>query len=158
MQTLSDMRRSRFDLQPLVDLALFGAALIYETLTSITPYITPLLGVGFFYWRRHLHEKRYYFRIALFFLYTLYFEIDRDMILGSFILLAILYHYLVAQRLESAFNCPLCIPLFYVLYTYGGYYLLNLFLAFLFNLPLPAADMAYPVYMLSDLFILVLLT
>ncbi len=158
MQTLSDMRRSRFDLQPLIELALFGAALIYESLASITPYLTPLLGVGFFLWRRHLHQKCYYFVITLFFLYTLYFEIDRDMIAGSFILLALLYHYLIADRLESAINCPLCIRIFYLLYAYGGFYLLNLFLSFLFNLPLPAADMAYPVYMLSDLFILVLLT
>ncbi len=156
MQAFSYMRRSRFNLRPLLTLLLFGAALVYESLGTRYLYLTPLLGVGFYYWRMHYRDKKDYFPIALFFLYTLYFEIDRQMFLFSFIVLALIYHHAVVRQLEISINCSLCIKLIYVLYAYGGYYLLNLFLAFVFNLPLPRFDILYLIYMLTDLMILVI--
>lgn len=158
MQTLSRMRRSRFNLQPLIALLLFGAALIYESVGTIYPVISPLLGVGFYAMRRFAKEKAYYFPLLLVLLYTLYFEIDRGMFLGSFWLLALLYHLLIAQSLESGLNCPLCLKLFYAVYAYIGYYLLNLFLAFIFNMPLPHFDEYYLFYAVTDFIILALLT
>ncbi len=158
MQTFSHLRRSRFNLQPLLILLLFTGALVYESIGTIYPLLTPLLGVGFYYWRLHHGKKEYYFQILLFFVYTLWFEIDRDMLLFSFIILAMLYDTFLARRIETSFSCPFCLRLFYVAYAYGGYYLLNLFLAFLFNLPLPPFDTLYWIYMGSDLFLLVLLT
>ena len=158
MQTFSYLRRSRFNLQPLLALLLFGAAMVYEAVGTVYIWLTPLLGVGFYLWRRYRTQKRYYFPITLFFLYTLYFEIDRDMILFSFILLALLYHYFLAEKIEHTMNCIFCIDLIYVLYAYLGYYLINLFLAFLFNLPLPEFTPLYFIYIVTDLFILVLLS
>lgn len=151
------MRRSRFDLQPLINLVLFGTALVYESLTTVIPWLTPLLGVGFYYWRMHYQEKNYYFRILLFFLYALYFEIDHDLLLFSFWLLALFYHYFLAERIESALNCDLCKRAVYVLYAYGGYYLFNLFAAFLLNMPVPPFSDTYFIYMITDLLIMVLL-
>ncbi len=158
MQTFSHLRRSRFNLQPLLTLLLFAAALVYESIGTIYPFLTPMLGVGFYYWRCHHAKKEHYFHIFLFFAYTLWFEIDRDMLLFSFIILAILYDTFLAKYIETSFSCPFCLRLFYVAYTYGGYYLLNLFLAFLFNMPLPDFNMLYWIYMATDLCLLVLLT
>ena len=158
MQTFSYLRRSRFNLQPLLTLLLFAAALVYETLGTVYPLLTPLLGVGFWYWRHHHGDKKYFMQIALFFAYTLWFEIDREMLLFSFIILAILYDTFLAQSIEQSFHCSVCLRLFYVAYAYGGYYLLNLFLAFLFNMPLPHLDTLYWIYMASDLFLLAVLT
>ena len=156
MQTFSYLRRSRFDLQPLLALLLFAAALVYESAGTVYLWLSPLLGAGFYMWRRHYKERKNYFYIALFFLYTLYFEIDRDMVLFSFILLAIFYHYVLAERIETVINCLICIDLIYVAYAYLGYFVLNLFLAFLFNLPLPDFSAVYFIYILTDLFIVVL--
>jgi len=125
---------------------------------TIYPVMTPLLGVGLYAIRRFSKEKTYYFPLLLVLLYTLYFEIDRGMFLGSFWLLALLYHFLIAQSLEVGLNCPLCVKLFYGVYAYIGYYLLNLFLAFIFNMPLPHFDQYYLLYAISDFVILVLLT
>ncbi len=158
MQAFSYLRRSRFNLQPLLILLLFAAAIIYETVGSVYLFLTPLLGVGFFFWRRHYEEKRYYFPIALFFLYTLYFEIDRDLILFSFILTSIFYHYWLAGWIEHTINSILVIDLINVVWAYGGYYLFNLFLAFIFNLPLPAFDQHYLLYAITDFVIVVLLS
>ncbi len=156
MQTLSYLRRSRFNLQPLIALLLFCAALVYESEGTRYLYLTPLLGVGFFFWRRHYTRKSSYFYIFLFFLYTIYFEIDREMILFSFLLLAMIYHYFFAQKLETVINCRFCIDIVYILYAYLGYYLLNLFLAFLFNLELLHFSPLYIVYIVTDLFLVVL--
>lgn len=158
MQTFSYLRRSRFNLQPLLILLLFAAALVYESIGTIYPFLTPFLGVGFYFWRRWHGDKAHYFQILLFFLYTVWFEIDREMVLFSFILLAILYDTFLAKHIETSFSCPLCMRLFYVAWAYGGYYLLNLFLAFLFNMPLPRFDALYWIYMATDLLLLVLLT
>ncbi len=158
MQAFSYLRRSRFNLQPLLILLLFIAAIVYETIGSVYLFLTPLLGVGFFFWRRHYEEKRHYFAIALFFLYTLYFEIDRDLILFSFILTALSYHYWLAGWIEYTINSVLVIDLIYVIWAYGGYYLINLFLAFIFNLPLPAFDQYYLLYAITDFVIVVLLS
>ncbi len=153
MQTFSHMRRSRFDLQPLLNLALFGAALVYESLTTIVPWLTPLLGVGFVYWRRHYRQKNYYFPIFLFFLYSVWFEIDHNLLPFSFVLTALFYHYFLSERIESALNCIFCKYGIYLLYAYGGYYLFNLFAAFLFNMPLPPFNDLYIIYMISDLLV-----
>ncbi|GEM_PF-1766768 len=158
MQTLSYLRRSRFNLQPLLALLLFVAALVYESVGTVYIWLSPLLGVGFYLWRKYYTERKFYFYISLFFLYTLYFEIDRNMILFSFILLAIFYHYFLAEKIEHAINCILCIDTIYVLYSYLGYYLINLFLAFLFNTALPDFDPVYFIYIATDLFLVVLLS
>jgi hypothetical protein len=158
MQTFSYLRRSRFNLQPLIALLLFCAALFYESMGTIYLYLSPLLGIGFYFWRKYHTDKKSYFYIGLFFLYTLYFEIDREMILFSFILLATFYHLFLAPKIETAINCTVCIYLIYVLYAYLGYYLFNLFLAFLFNINLPSFDPVYFIYMATDLFILVLIS
>jgi len=156
MQTFSYLRRSRFNLQPLLALVLFLTALVYESLGTIYLFMTPLLGVGFYFWRKYYHEKKYYFYIALFFLYTFYFEIDREMILFSFLLLALFYHYFLAGWIEMSINCTPCIAFIEVSYAYLGYFLLNLFLAFVFNLPLPVFDSIYFIYIITDFFLVVL--
>ena len=156
MQTLSYLRRSRFNLQPLLALLLFFAALVYESVGTIYIWLSPLLGAGFYLWRKYHTQKEFYYYISLFFLYTLYFEIDRDMILFSFILLTIFYHYFLAKKIENAINCTFCIDTIYILYGYLGYYIINLFLAFLFNMPLPDFTPYYFIYIFTDLFLVAL--
>ena len=157
MQALSYMRRSRFNLRPFISLLLFAAVVVYESIGTVYLYLTPMLGTGFYLWRKYYQEKEYYYPIMLFFIYTLYFEIDRDMILFSFILLALIYHYFLASWFESSFNCDICLRILYVTYAYLGYFVLNLFMAFIFNQPLPVFDTFYMVYIIADFIIVVLL-
>jgi hypothetical protein len=136
---------------------LFGTALVYETLTTVIPWLSPLLGVGFYFWRKHYRDKNYYFPIFLFFLYTLYFEIDHDMPLFSFLMLALFYHYFLAKYVESSLYCDICKGPIYILYAYLGYYLFTLFSAFLFNMPMPPFSYDYLIYIVTDFLIAVLL-
>ncbi len=156
MQTLSNLRRSRFNYQPLILLLLFLGALVYESIGTIYPLLSPLLGVGFYYWIQNSSHKEKQFTLFLFFGYTLFFELDREMIFFSFILLTLSYYLFFANYLKEAISCEVCLIILYILYTYLGYYLLNYFLAFLFNIALPTFDVVYFIYMISD-FIVILL-
>ena len=155
MQTFSDMRRSRFDYQPLVLLLLFLFALIYESIGTIYPYLTPLLGVGFYYYSEHYTQRRHYFKLFLFFLYTLFFELDREMILFSFVTLVMIYHVSLQKFVEDSLNCQVCKVIMKIAYAYLGYYVLNIFLAFVLNMPYPQFDISYLIYIISDLFLVV---
>ncbi len=150
------MRRSRFNYQPLVLLLLFFFALIYEAIGTIYPHLTPLLGVGFYYWTQHFKEHKNYFILFLFFLYTLFFELDRQTILFSFILLMMVYYFFLHKIVTDALNCQVCKVVIKVTYAYLGYYIMNIFLAFLLNMPYPKFDTDFFIYILTDLFIVVL--
>ncbi len=156
MQTFPNMRRSRFNYKYPLILLLFIAALMYESLGTIYPYLTPLLGVGFYYWIKNRANKDSYIQLFLLFCYTLYFEIDRNLILFSFILLVMLYHYFIEKPLEESIECDICLKIIFTLYIYIGYYFLNLFLGFIFNLPSFEIDVTYLVYIMTDLLIVIL--
>ncbi len=156
MQTFSNLRRSRFNYRYPLILLLFIAALTYESLGTIYPYLTPLLGVGFYYWIKNRDNKESYPPIFLFFCYTIYFELDRDIMLFSFILLIMLYHYFIQKPLEESIECDVCLKIIFTLYAYLGYYMLNQFLGFIFNLPSFEINLTYLIYIISDLLITIL--
>ncbi len=155
MQTFSNMRRSRFNYSSLILILLFVLALFYESIGMIYVYLTPLLGVGFYYWSIHIHDKQKYLLFTLFFLYTLFLELDRGLVLFSFILLTVLYYFLLHHWIEETLSCQICKIIIKVFYSYLGYFTLNLFLAFLFNLPLPEFNSIYFVYIITDFFLVV---
>ncbi len=156
MQTFSNMRRSRFNYPPLVLLLLFPLAIVYESIGMIYPYLAPLLGVGFYYWTQHVTDKKRYLTFVLFFSYTLFLELDRGLILFSFILLSVLYYFLLYNLIEDTLNCHVCKIIIKVFYSYLGYYGINFFLAFLFNLPFPEFSGIYFVYIFTDFLLVVL--
>ncbi len=156
MQTLSDMRRSRFNYKYLIAVLLFVVALAYESLGTIYPYLTPLLGVGFYYWIKNRDIKENYLYLLLFFCYTIYFEIDRSTILFSFILLALIYRYFIEKSLEESVECNICLKIIFVIYAYVGYYILNQFLALVFNLHPFEMNFTYLAYIITDIIIVVL--
>ena len=158
MQTLSNMRRNSTYHQTLTPYLLFFIAIVYESLASITLFLTPLLGVGFYYIIQHIHDETRYRDFILIFAYALYVEIDRNMLLLSFVFFTIIFYKLLFSSFKKYIHCQLCLVVSYVSIGYLGYYLFNLFFSYLFNIPMPLFSWYYFLFILSDILILLVLS
>jgi len=158
MQTLSNMRRNSTYHRTLAPYIIFVVAIIYESLASMTLFMTPLLGVGFYYIVHNIYDERRYRDFILIFLYALYVEIDRSFVILSFFFFTLIFYKFLFQSFKEYVHCQNCLVLLYVAIGYLGYFIFNLFLTYLFNMPLCQFSSYYFIYILTDiLFILVLL-
>ena len=152
------MRRNSTYHRTLVPYIIFVVAIVYESLASMTLFMTPLLGVGFYYIVQHIYDERRYRDFILIFLYALYVEIDRSLVLLSFFFFTLIFYKFLFRSFKEYVHCQNCLVLLYVTIGYLGYFLFNLFLTYTFNMPLSHFSSYYFVYILTDiLFVLVLL-
>jgi len=138
-------------------LFIFLLLIVYESLTSIYIYFTPLYGVAFYFIIKHIHSKEYLFRVILAFLYIFVVEIDKGFIPLSFLLFFAIYYFFIIDKIERFFNEKNYKIFFHILNAYIGYYLLNLILAYLFDFELPSFDIKYFLYIITDFLIVAVL-
>ena len=150
------MQRSIFNYQPLVPIFLLIGLVLYESVTSIYVYITPLAGYIFLYIVENHHDKEKRWIIASLFLYLIYFEIDKGFFVFSSLILFLIYTKFFHTELKATMACKNCFKLTIITIYYIGFYILNLFASLIFNQDLPKMDISYIIYIISD-FILVLL-
>jgi len=131
-------------------LLIFLLLVIYESLSSIYLYLSPLYGVAFYYIIRHMYEKNYLFRVVLAFIYVIIYEIDKGFIPLSFLLFFGIYYFFIIDKIERFFNDKNYRIFFHILNAYIGYYLINLMLSYIFNYTLPSIDCKYLFYIFTD--------
>ncbi len=136
---------------------IFLLLIIYESLTSIYLYFSPLFGVAFYFIIKHIYDKEYIFRLLLAFLYIFVIEIDKGFIPLSFLLFFTIYYYFIMDKIKRFFNEKNYKIFFHILNAYIGYYLVNLILAYLFDFELPSFDIKYFFYIVTDFLIAVVL-
>jgi hypothetical protein len=151
MQTFSYMRRNSSNYSTLTVVILFIIAVIYESISCIYPYFTPLLGIGFYYIVNNFHNEAKWTTILFIFLYSIYFEIDRGMFIFSYIIFFMLFYYFILSSIKESLSCKSCLVFIYVIVGYLGYYIMNLFLSYLFNMPLPQFSPLYFLFIISDI-------
>ncbi len=147
------MQRNSFYKTNIKYISIFLLLVIYESLTSIYLFLTPLFGVVFYYMLKHIYDEKYLFRVVLAFLYILIFEIDKGFIPLSFILFFAIYYYFVQYKIEKFFTNEIYTKFFHIFNAYIGYYMLNLILAYLFNYELPIINIKYILYIFVDFLI-----
>jgi hypothetical protein len=158
MQTLSSMRRNSTYHRVVVPIGLFLLALIYASLSSMTLYLTPLLGVGFYYIITYADDKKRYFELFLISLYSLYVEIDRGLVIFSFLIFTLLFYKFIFRSFKKFLYCPTCLVVSYVTIGYLGYFAFNLFASYVLDKSLPIFSLNYLIYIVSDImFVLVFL-
>ncbi len=157
MQTFSNMRRNSIDFRALIPLALFFLAIIYQSLSSMYIYLSPLFGFCFYYMIVNFHKPDKLFQKVLIVIYILYFEIDKGFFIGSFILFFIISYGTFLIPLKNSIECKKCLIVLYVSFAYLGYFAFNLFLSFMFSLELPSISLLYLVYIISDIALVLLL-
>ncbi len=154
MQTLSNMRRNSTYHRTLTPYIIFVVAIIYESLASMTLYMSPLLGVGFYYIVQHIYDERRYRDFILIFLYAVYVEIDRGLVPLSFLFFTLIFYKFLFHSFKEYVHCQNCLILLYVTIGYLGYFLFNLFLTYIFNMPLAEFSGNYLLYILTDILII----
>ena len=153
MQTFSYMRRNSSDYKILTTLFYFVVAIFYALVSSFYLLATPLIGLSFYYIITHIDNPKSYYKIALIMIFSLVMEINRGLIPFSFIALVFILNYLSIRSFLHFIYSKNLLLLIYITIGYISYYLLNLFLSFIFDLPLPHFGMEYIYYILSDLVI-----
>lgn len=123
----------------------------------MTLTLTPLLGVGFYYIIHHIHDQKRYQNFILIFLYAIYVEINRDLIPLSFLFFTLIFYKLLFRSFKKYIHCQICLVVSYIMIGYLGYFLFNLFLAYVLNIPLPLFSWYYLYYILSDIVIVLVL-
>lgn len=158
MQTFSNMRRNSLNLRGVITpLFIFFIAIIYQSLSSIYIFLTPLLGLCFYYLYINFDNYEKSFEKFLVVLYLLYFEIDKGFFLGSSIIFFLLLYKLILKPLNSILICQKCLIVSFVAFSYLGYYLLNVVISFIFNLELPSFGLLYFIYIFSDILLVLVL-
>jgi len=152
MQTLSSMRRNSTYHRIVVPIGLFILALIYASLSSMTLFLTPLLGVGFYYIITHIDDEKRYFEMFLISLYSLYVEIDRGLVIFSFLIFTLLFYKLIFKSFKKFVYCPTCLVVSYVTIGYLGYFLFNSFALYILDRPLLDFSKEYIYYVVEDIF------
>ncbi|HIP59250.1 MAG TPA: hypothetical protein EYH01_02340, partial [Campylobacterales bacterium] len=108
---------------------LFGIAMVYGVLSPIFFYLTPLIGLSFYYLSEHFEEEERQLENLLIFIYIAFIEINRGLFLFSFLLFFLIFYKIVLKTIKESIVCKWCLPMIYITMGYLGYYLFTLFLS-----------------------------
>ena len=147
------MRRNSSYHHPLIPYILFVVAIIYESLASMSLFLTPLFGVLFYYIIHHIYDPKRYVHFLLIVLFSLYVEFDRGLIPLTFVFFTIGFYKLLFRPIKQHIHCQACLSILYITIGYLGYYLLHLFLSTLFNLPTTNLLPYFLYYIPADIFL-----
>lgn len=127
MQTFSYLQRNSFDKKNIKEFFLFILSIIYETLTSIYPILSPFLGIAFLIF---LNKNRPLVNSYIL-LYTLFFEISYSLPLFSTFLFFILLKHIILKFYKIISYKSLvkvfAIICFYLLYPFFLYFIHKVF-------------------------------
>jgi len=150
------MQRSIINYQPIVPIFLLIGLILYESITSIYVYITPLAGYIFLYIVENIKKKEKRWIIVALFIYLTYFELDRDFFVFSSLILFLIYYRFIHSELKATIACKNCLKIAIIFIYYFGFYIINLLFALIFNYQLPKLDIAYIVFLISDIVVVLL--
>ncbi len=156
MQIIPDMQRDSIYKTDIKYLFIFVLLVIYESISSIYLFLSPLFGVAFYLILFSIRHRKEPFLIFLSFLYILIYEIDKGFIPFSFLIFFLVYYKFIFEKIEHLFVSRNYRIFFHVLNGYIGYYLLNVVLDYLFNYPIISIDYRYIFYIFVDFLILVI--
>jgi hypothetical protein len=154
MQTFSNMRRNSFNYKLInPSYILFVLALLYGLFSSMFYYLSPLIGLSFYYLLEHFEDENYYLENVFIFIYVTFIEINYGMFLFSFLIFFMIFYKIVLKAIKESIACKWCLPILYITLGYIGYYLFNLFLCDIFNLEAPMIGFGYVVFIVTDIFL-----
>ena len=145
------MRRNSTDQNYLKIFWLSFWLLLGHILSALSPLIPPFVGVVFCYVLLNAdeHEKNA-IPLMLGFLYLCLYDLNKGFYLFSYLILFVLVHQFVVHKVQSTFTCNNCILAVYVMIAYLGHFVLNLFLAYLDNVPFAYFSNYYFYYIAVD--------
>ena len=150
------MQRSITHQKPLTLFAYIFFFIVYESLSSIYPFLPPLLAVLFVLFAKALKSGDTLLVLLISFCLVV-FEAEYGYLLFSTIIYFVLVYKFVLPQLNKNFSCNSCINISYVLLAYLGYYLFCVLLANIFLLPMPSIDYYIVYYIIIEFLIVSIL-
>jgi len=151
------MRRSIIDYRPIVPILLVVGLVLFESITSLFTFVSPLMGVVFLYLVTNIKDKEKLNINIVLLLYLLYVEVDRGFIVFSSLMVFIIFYEFVYNDLVSSIGCKKCLKAVIIVIFYFMFYTINLIISLIFDLNLPVLDITYLVYMITDIVLVILL-
>ncbi len=150
------MQRSIINYQPIIPIILLFGLILYESITSIYTFLSPLSGVVFLYIVTNIKDKeKIGINIALA-LYLIFFEIDRGLVVFSSLIFFLIYYEFIHKELVISIACKNCLKAVIVSFYYIGIYIVNLIISLIFDLSLPIFDITYIIYIITDILVVLL--
>jgi hypothetical protein len=132
-------------------LKLFVLALVllfYQIFSSVYVFLSPLVGFFFVYIVKNF--KRDNLEVYSAFLYLCFFELNQGFYLFSIVLLFAIFYYFLKLRIEAIFENKIWIIVITIVIVYFGIFLINTFLAYLFESEFFYFGIAYFFYIIID--------
>ena len=130
--------------------------IVYESLSSIYPFLPPLLGVLFVILIDNLNKSNTIGVVLIAFCLVI-FEAENGYILfSSMIYLLIAYRFILPKIIQN-FNCYSCVRFSYILIAYIGFLVFNILISSVFLIDLPTANYYIVYYIIIEFFIVSLL-
>jgi len=130
--------------------------ILYSSLSSIYPFLPPLLGVLFVLFIRAFKRKNILSLVLVSFS-LLVFEANY----GELFFSSIFYFYIATKfllpKIEQSFNCYSCIRIMYVTLAYIGYYLFLMLLSKIFLFPVEHINYYIIYYIVIEFFLVSLI-
>ncbi len=146
------MRRNSFNNRAINPLyILFALSLVYALFSTMFYYLTPLIGVSFYYLIENFDKEYYEIDSFFIFVYVSFMEINNGLFVFSFIAFFLIFHKFILSYIKEIIECNWCLPIIYIFIGYIGYYIFNIFISDIFNLENPDITFAYLVFILSDI-------
>ncbi len=137
---------------------IFAFAIVYEAFASMHFYLTPLIGV-LFYYSIYFLEKEKYRELFFILVFSLYLEANRGLISFSLSIYFLFIYYSFLKNLKLYINCKSCLIWIYVIIGYCGYYIFYTFLSNILNLnTFPLDIINYIIFIISDSILVFLLS
>ncbi len=150
MQTFSNLRRNSSNKNNIAIFALFVLIVVYESIISIYPFLSPFFGVMFLYTFEIEKSKNNFLKILLF-LFIILYEIDKDFVIFSYFLFFYLSKRYVTCWVQNFILSKVLKIVFFVIYAYLGYFLLNFLLSYLFSIFTPILGIEYLFFIIIDI-------
>jgi len=151
------MQRSIINYKPVVPILLLAGLIFYESITSLFSFITPLSGLVFLYLVNNIKDKEKININIVLFIYLTYYEIDRGLLVFSSVILFMIYYEFIHDELKNSIGCKSCLKVLVIVIYYIGLYIINLIVSLIFDLSLPILDISYVIYIVTDVFLVLLI-
>lgn len=154
MQTFSYMQRNIDDKKNIIYILIFTISIFYESLTTIYPFLPPLLGIAFWFFLKALNfnNRLLFFLITI---YTIFFEVDHSLPLFSTIFLYLLL-YLIFKRFFKLFSNITILKVMAVSSVYIFYPIVLYIFHKFFKTDIFSIDFSYLSYIFLEIFILLI--
>ncbi len=152
------MRRDSISKKNIISFKGFIFLIIYQILTSLYVYLTPLIGASFCYLvlnkererNTHIDLTSYRYLVLS---YLVFADLNKGFYLFSGVIFFYLFYYIFAEWLQTSFKCKNCVIIAYVASGYFGIFGINNLLAYMLNETFFSFGWEYGVYIISDIVI-----